>query len=60
MKIERVRCKNCGSTQVYTRISTRQRVCKQCGFIENIELEGGLYDNVKKKKKQIQEDGSRE
>lgn len=41
MVIEKPRCKRCDSSQVYTRQSTSERVCKQCGHVEKIQLEGG-------------------
>ncbi len=31
------KCKKCNSTMVYLRIKTNQRVCKNCGFIEELK-----------------------
>lgn len=41
MVIEKPRCVKCNSSQVYTRQSTNERVCKQCGHIQKIESKGG-------------------
>jgi uncharacterized protein (DUF983 family) len=40
-------CKKCGSGQVYLRISTNERVCRICGFIEKIKK---VKDESKKSK----------
>ena len=39
MVIEKPRCKKCNSSQIYTRQSTQERVCKSCGHVEKIESE---------------------
>ncbi len=39
--IEKPKCSQCGSTLTYFRISTKERVCRQCGFIEKVEEEEG-------------------
>ena len=31
------RCERCGSTQIYTRIITRERVCHKCGHVEKLD-----------------------
>ena len=31
------KCSKCGSGQVYLRIATNERVCRQCGHIEKIK-----------------------
>jgi len=36
-KIEKPTCQKCGSTEVYMRITTSERVCRKCGNIEKIE-----------------------
>lgn len=36
-KEDKQRCLNCSSALVYIRIKTKQRVCRNCGFIENLE-----------------------
>ena len=40
MSDEKIRCKQCGSTQTYIRILTNERVCKSCGYVEEIKSEG--------------------
>jgi len=30
------RCSKCKSTMVYLRLKTKERVCRRCGFIEDI------------------------
>jgi len=47
---KKIRCKRCGSAQTYTRLSTEERVCKQCGYVEKIKLKGGKTDDVWKEK----------
>ena len=32
-----MKCKGCGSSQVRTRIKTRDRICNKCGFTWAIE-----------------------
>ena len=41
MVIKKPRCSKCNSSQVYTRQLTKERVCKQCGYIQKIESVGG-------------------
>ena len=36
---EKPRCKKCDSDQVYMRIKTNERVCKTCGYIEELKNE---------------------
>jgi len=36
---KRRRCIKCGSTLSYIRIKTHERVCRNCGHIELIEVE---------------------
>lgn len=36
---EKIRCVECGSTMVYLRISTNERVCRMCGNVEKLEGE---------------------
>ncbi len=31
------RCSNCGSTQIYLRLKTRDKYCRICGFVEEIK-----------------------
>ena len=35
-KKDKIRCTKCGSGLVYVRIKDQQRVCRNCGFIENL------------------------
>jgi len=35
---ERTRCDECGSTLIYIRVKTGERVCRQCGHIEKLKL----------------------
>ena len=37
MKINKPKCSQCGSTLTYLRISTNERVCRLCGFIEKVD-----------------------
>ena len=41
MSFEKIRCKKCDSTQTYIRQKTNERVCKVCGHVEKIEIDGG-------------------
>lgn len=41
MVIDKPRCKECNSSQVYIRRITNEKVCHRCGHVEKIELEGG-------------------
>ena len=41
VKLE-IRCPKCNSTQTYIRISTNERVCRECG---NIEEKNGKENN---------------
>ncbi len=41
MSDDKIRCKECDSTQTYIRVKTNERVCKQCGHVEVIKSEGG-------------------
>jgi uncharacterized protein (DUF983 family) len=34
---DEIRCKKCGSTFTYIRFLKRCRVCRTCGYIENLE-----------------------
>lgn len=36
-KDERPRCEKCNSTLVYRRISSKELVCRTCGFIKQLE-----------------------
>ena len=33
---EKIRCEKCGSTMVYIRLSTNERVCRTCGNVESL------------------------
>ena len=33
-----IRCKKCNSSQTYFRLQTEERVCKVCGFIEELNI----------------------
>jgi len=35
------RCKNCGSSLIYIRIKDKEKLCRQCGFIEKLEEKDG-------------------
>ena len=35
---ETPRCSECGSTQVYLRLKTKERYCRTCGYIEDLEI----------------------
>ena len=39
MIIQKPRCKQCGSTQVYVRLTTKELVCKTCGHIQDLNEE---------------------
>ena len=39
MENNKIRCKKCGSTLVYVRIKTDERVCRRCGHIEKLNKE---------------------
>lgn len=32
----KIRCEKCGSTLIYMRIKTKERVCRKCGFIKSL------------------------
>ena len=34
---EKIRCKECDSTQTYLRIKAGERVCKVCGFVDKLK-----------------------
>lgn len=36
-KVEEVKCKKCGSGQVYRRLTTNELVCRLCGNIEKCD-----------------------
>lgn len=36
---QRPRCKKCGSTFAYIRIKDQQRICRSCGFVEDLNKE---------------------
>lgn len=35
-KKEKSRCSKCGSTLVYLRMKEKKKVCRSCGYIENV------------------------
>jgi len=37
---KKIRCKKCGSTLVYRRISTKELVCRKCGNVEKLNGNG--------------------
>jgi len=39
MIITKPRCKKCGSTQVYIRLTTNDLVCQKCGNISSLDEE---------------------
>jgi transcription initiation factor TFIIIB Brf1 subunit/transcription initiation factor TFIIB len=39
MEKENLKCKKCGSSNTYTKISTSERVCRKCGNIDKINKE---------------------
>jgi len=38
---EKERCSNCGSTQIYLRLKTRDKYCRICGFVEDLDKKKG-------------------
>jgi ribosomal protein S27E len=38
---EKIRCKNCGSTQIYLLRKTNQRFCRRCGHIQDLKIKEG-------------------
>ena len=38
--LQKQRCIKCGSTLIYIRIKTGERVCRYCGFIQKGEKNG--------------------
>lgn len=40
-QVEKARCSNCGSTQIYLRLKTREKYCRMCGFVEDLENKKG-------------------
>ena len=36
--IDKPRCSNCNSDQVYIRFKTLEKVCRHCGYIEQMEV----------------------
>lgn len=34
--MEKLKCKKCGSGQIYTKKTTNERICKKCGNVEKI------------------------
>lgn len=40
------RCSNCNSSQTYFRQKTRERVCKQCSYIEKVSDEELKRNNL--------------
>ena len=39
-EIEKERCSNCGSTQIYLRLKTKDKYCRICGFVEDFNKRG--------------------
>ena len=39
-EIKENRCSKCNSRNIHIRIKTKERVCRQCGFIEVIKGDG--------------------
>ena len=39
------RCKRCDSSQTYIKLSTIERVCRSCGYIEKIKKELNADDS---------------
>jgi hypothetical protein len=44
---ERPRCSNCKSSFTYFRMKGKERVCRQCGFIEKVEKVEKVLTNNK-------------
>ena len=42
------RCKGCGSTLTYIRLTSKERVCRNCGHIEGIKEKGTVEHQSKK------------
>ena len=36
-EVEQIRCSKCGSTMTYLRLTTQERVCRNCGNIEKLK-----------------------
>ena len=37
MKIKNPRCKECFSTQTYIKLRDKKRICRACGYIEDLK-----------------------
>jgi len=47
-KTNPTKCKDCGSLLNYIRIKSNVRVCRTCGFIEDLKIKGGKHETNKK------------
>jgi len=52
--IKKFRCEKCNSGATYFRVSTKERVCRICGFVKNVEEE--IKEYVKDKEMPVEEE----
>lgn len=45
--IDTIRCSKCNSNSTYIRIRTKERVCKKCGFVEDLKKSKEESENEK-------------